>query len=471
MRGPRVTVIGAGITGLTAAFTLLEDARRRDEPLELRVVDAAPQPGGHVQSSRHDGFLVEAGPNGFLNREPHTLALVEALGLQSRLVTARRESRRRFILRDGRLCPVPDGPLTLLTSPALSWRGRLRLLAEPFAPGPPEGVEETVHAFAARRIGAEAADMLVDTAVSGISAGDSRALSVSAQFPMMTDMEREHGSLIRATFAKRGRGQGPPALLSFDDGLGTLTRALAERLAGRLEPGAPVCLVEHAGRAWRVVRQDGGSHEADHVVLAVPARAAAGLVTTIDGRLSEMLRTIEYSSLGVVALGYDLADIGRPLDGYGYLVTRHEALATLGVVWESSLFPGRAAPGTALLRVFLGGARRPHVLHSDDDTLAALAQAELAPVLGIKGAPRHVSVFRWPQAIAQYTLGHAGRRAAIRARVEAHDGLVVCGTSYDGVSFNHAVKSGRQTAHLLSDTLWGQRRQAPLTAAVTERTA
>ncbi len=139
--------------------------------------------------------------------------------------------------------------------------------------------------------------------------------------------------------------------------------------------------------------------------------------------LAAGMRGIEYSSLAVVALGYAAADLQRALDGYGYLVTRPEGLATLGVVWESSLFPGRAADGTALLRVFLGGARRPEVLDATDAGLVALARQELAPVLGVTAAPRHVSVFRWPEAIAQYTVGHEARRAALRQRVDTPSGF------------------------------------------------
>ena len=152
MTTPRVIVIGGGITGLSAAFTLQDEARRRGAPLSLTVLDASATPGGHAQTVEADGFLIEAGPNGFLNREPETLALVEALGLNARLVNARKEANRRFILRNGRLCQVPDSPPSLITSPALSWRGKLRLLMEPFASGPPD-TEETVHAFATRRIG------------------------------------------------------------------------------------------------------------------------------------------------------------------------------------------------------------------------------------------------------------------------------------------------------------------------------
>ena len=454
MNPPRVVVVGGGISGLSCAFTLLEDARRRDLPLVLTVLDAGARPGAHAQTHLSNGFVVEAGPNGFLNREPHTLALVDALGLRSRLVEARPEAKRRFIVRDRQLCEVPDGPLSLLGSPALSWRGKLRLAGEPFASGPPAGIDESVHAFATRRIGAEAAEMLVDAAVSGISAGDSRRLSVAAQFQVMTEMEREHGSLVRAMLARKKRTTGPSRLLSFATGMGTLTDALVDALGDRLQSGVAVQSVGPHRDAWRVTAAGGAEILADHVVLAVPARAASPIVGVVDARLAMQLDDIEYAGLAVVALSYRVADIPRPLDGYGYLTTRPEGLATLGVVWESSLFPGRAPDGWALLRVMIGGSRRPDVLQMHDSHKVDLARQELQRVLGVTSAPGWSWVFSWPEAIAQYTVGHLPRRQAIADRVALHDGLTLCGTSYDGVSFNHAVKSGRLGAEAVAARLW-----------------
>ena len=178
------------------------------------------------------------------------------------------------------------------------------------------------------------------------------------------------------------------------------------------------------------------------------------MMRLFDHQLAGILSSITYEGIAVVALGYDVAAIPRPLDGYGYLVTRPEGLATLGVVWESSLFPGRAAEGTALLRVFLGGSRRRDIVGAPQSVLIETARRELAAVMGIRADPRHTSVFGWPKAIAQYTIGHNQRRDDIRARLERHPRLSVCGTSYDGVSFNHAVKSGRATARALAGRLW-----------------
>jgi oxygen-dependent protoporphyrinogen oxidase len=402
----------------------------------------ADRPGGHARTIAEDGFIVEGGPNGFLDREPETRALVRAVGLESQLVEARPEAKRRFIVRNRRLCRVPESPPALVTSDALSFGAKWRLLGELFASGPPAGVDETVYDFARRRIGAEAAEMLVDAAVAGISAGDSRALSVRSQFPIMVEMERDHGSLIRAMLARRKSRTGPAKLYSFAGGMKTLIDGVTTNLGACVRAQTAVRSIEKRAGRWIVTTDHGEAIDADHVVLAVAARAAAPLVRDCDPALADALMTIPYSSVNLVALAYRTTDIPRALDGYGYLVTRPEGLSTLGVVWESSLFPGRAPEGLALLRVFLGGARKPAAAALDRDGAVALARAELQEVMGIAAAPARTWTFHWPAAIAQYNVGHADRIAAIRARLAANPGLDVCGTSYDGVSFNQAIASG-----------------------------
>lgn len=453
MSTPRIIVIGAGITGLSLAVTLREEARRLGARLDLVVLERDRVAGGHARTITAGGFVVEAGPNGFLNREPETLALVELLQLGTRLITANPANARRFIVRDGRLCRVPDSPLSLLKTPALSWRGKLRLLAEPWIGGP-TGIEESVYDFAARRIGEEAASVLVDTAVSGINAGDSRRLSVAAKFPAMVEMERDHGSLFRAMLARKRSGLGPARLMSFDEGMGLIPRAMLARLGGSVVTGAGVTTIDRQAGGWRVQMQDGCWLEGDHVVLATPAQVTAGLVADADPVLAESLREIEYAGVSVVALGYRRTDVPRALDGYGYLVTRAEDMATLGVVWESSLFAGRAPDGHVLVRAILGGVRMPSMADRLDDECVAIARAELARALGVQVEPVHISVFRWPQAIAQYTLGHRARLARVRGLAGALPGLHLCGTSYEGVSFNDAVKSGRVMARELAARLW-----------------
>lgn len=450
MTAPRVIVVGGGIAGLSLAFTLEAEAARLGVVTEVLVIEAGPDAGGHARTIGDGDWLIETGPNGFLDREPETMALVEELGLAPDLVDANAAARRRFIYRNGALSQVPDSPPALLTSTALSWRGKLRLLMEPWASAAPPGADETVFEFAERRLGREAAEALVDTAVSGISAGDSRELSMRSQFPVLVEWERAHGSLLRAVFARRKAAAGRARLVSFTRGLGTLTRALADRMGPRLMTGRAVANVSRHSGAWHVRLADGTTLAADHVVFTAPAHRTAAIVRELDRELANELASIPYAGLAVVALRYAAASLPRPLDGYGCLVARSERLATLGVLWESSIFPGRAPQGMALVRVFLGGARRPDVAGFDNSALLGLARSELLRIMGIATRPLRHDIFRWPAAIAQYTVGHDDRVRTIRERLAAHPGLDLCGTACDGVSFNQAIGAARRTARSIA---------------------
>jgi oxygen-dependent protoporphyrinogen oxidase len=326
----------------------------------------------------------------------------------------------------------------------------LRLLGEPFARPAPPGVEETVHEFATRRIGKEAADRLVDPAVSGISAGDSKDLSLPAAFPLMAQMEKEHGSLLRAMLARRKAGQGPARLLAFRSGMGALAFAAANALGERLVLSSRVDALWREAGAWRLDLAAGGSERFDRVILAVSSRVAAALLLPLDPELGRALGQTPFSSVAVVALAYPASALPRPLDGYGYLVTRREGLATLGVVWDSSLFDGRAPAGHVLLRAVLGGPRRPELAFASEEARIATARTELAGVLGVTAAPARAWTFAWPHAIAQYTLGHVARTRDVKALAARHPGLELVGSSYDGISFGSAIDAGRALAERIA---------------------
>lgn len=455
MTTPRVIVAGGGIAGLTCAFTLEAEAARLGRQVDVLVIDAGHEAGGHARTVDDAGWLVERGPNGFLDSEPETMALIDELGLSPHLVEANVEARRRFVLRGGALVQVPDAPPALLRSSIISWPAKLRLLREPWAKAAPPHADETVFEFAERRLGREVAEVLVDTAVAGISAGDSRLLSVRSHFPTLVEWERNHGGLLRALLARRKTAPRRPRLLSFTHGLGTLPRALADRLAPRVMTGRAIASVSRHAQAWQVQLAGGLSLMADHVVFATPASQTSAILRGLDRELASELAAIPYSGLAVVALGYAAASLRRGLDGYGYLVARSEQLATIGVLWESSIFPGRAPDGAVLVRVFLGGARRPDVAGLDEATLTTLARTELVMGLGIADRPIRHHVFRWPAAIAQYTVGHDDRVSVIRKRLANHPGLEMCGTACDGVSFNHAIAAARRTARSVATRLLG----------------
>ncbi len=456
MTTPRVIVAGGGIAGLTCAYTVEAEAARLGRQVDVLVIDAGHEAGGHARTVADAGWVMERGPNGFLDSEPETMALVDELGLSPHLVEANAEARRRFVLRGGTLVQVPDAPPALLGSSIISWPAKLRLLREPWAKPAPPDADETVFEFAERRLGREVAEVLVDTAVAGISAGDSRLLSVRSHFPFLVEWERNHGGLLRAVLARRKTAPRRPRLLSFAGGLGTLPRTLADRLASRVMTGRAITNVARQAQAWHVQLAGGLSLMADQVVLATPASQTSAILRQLDCELASELAAIPYAGLAVVALGYAAASLPRNLDGYGYLVARSEQLATIGVLWESSIFPGRAPDGAVLLRVFLGGARRPDVAGLDESTLTTLARTELVMGLGIADRPIRHQVFRWPAAIAQYTVGHDDRVAVIRKRLASHPGLELCGTACDGVSFNHAIAAARRTARSVATRLLGE---------------
>ncbi|MBD3334584.1 MAG: protoporphyrinogen oxidase, partial [Candidatus Eisenbacteria bacterium] len=430
----RVAVVGAGISGLTVAYELLQLGLDRTE---LAVLDSGDRPGGNIQTETAKGFRIEAGPNGFLDNSPPTLDLVRRLGIQDRLLPSRDSAARRFIFRDGRLHLVPTGPAAMLTSPILSLRGRLRVFSEMFVPqgGHPE---ETVFDFAARRIGKEAAEIFVDPMVSGVFAGNARQLELQAAFPRMAEMEARYGSLVKALFSiqrerRRARktqgdgkasGGGGPAgpggrLTSFLDGMEELPRALAAQLgpALRLETKVRGVQKNPAG-GFFIDLEQGESLRAEEVVLACPAPQAAALVHHLDPALSSVLQEIPCAPISVAATAYKVEDVGRAPWGFGFLVPRGQGVRILGCLWTSSIWGEHRAPeGTVLLRTMLGGMHDPAAAGFDDDELLALAAENLSRTMGLRARPILQRIFRYPQGIPQYVPGHMARRRRIAAQL------------------------------------------------------
>lgn len=442
----RVVIVGGGIAGLAVAHALQkrEPAGRN---LEIVVLERASRAGGNIRTEIVDGYTCEWGPNGFLDNVPATLELVADLGLQARVQPADAHASRRFVVRHGRLHPVPGGPVQLATSGLLSWRGKCRVALEPFARQRPDG-DETIHAFAARRLGEEAADVLVDSMVSGVFGGDARTLSLRACFPKMWQLESEHGGLVRALLARRrshsrrhGEAVGSPLgrLTSFRGGSEDLVRALTARLGDIVQTGMDVRRIRREDGRYRLDVAGAPPLDADRVVLAGGAAASARIVRTLDAPLADTLGELTTAGLAVVCLGYAADRLPRPLDGFGYLVPRCEGVRTLGCLWDSSVYPGRAPAGRVLMRVMVGGATDPAAVGLDDSALLDVVRADLRTVMGIHLAPDFVRIIRHPTGIPQYTVGHLDRLASAEARLAANPGLVLAGNAYRGVSINACI--------------------------------
>ena len=431
----RIVVVGAGLSGLTAAYALIRSGR------DAVVLERSQRPGGVVRTERIDGFLLEAGPN-TVRSTPELAYLAGELGVADQMLLSS-PGAPRFVDFRGRLHRLPSSPGSFVASGLLSTAGKLRLLAEPFQPRGTRD-DESVRDFFARRLGSEVADRLVEPFVAGIFAGSASRLEAASAFPTLTRWDRAHGSLVRGAFlerrAKAGEPRAPRGLVSFRDGLETLPRALARALGQSLRPATPALGIERRGSRW-VVRTSAGDFEGTSVWLASPAPIAAELIRSVSPEAADALDAVPHPPLAVLHLAWPRSALVRPLEGFGHLVVPDRERRILGAVWSSSLFPGRAPEDYALLTVFLGGARDPEILESSDDDLAIAAARDLAAEGVTRGSPRVVMTTRWERAIPQYEAGHGARMAALERAEAELPGLRFLGSYRGGISVGDVLKN------------------------------
>ena len=452
---PHVVIAGAGLSGLAVAFRL----RRLVPGARVTLLESRDRVGGNLGTNTHDGFRVEAGPNGFLDGKPGMMRLCHDLGLGGRVIPASEGSRKnRYVFVRDKLHKLPGSPLGLLTTPLLSPLGKLSLVAEPFRRRPGNlPADESVGAFARRRFGREAADIFVDALVTGIHAGDPDRLSVAAAFPRLPLFEKANGSVIRGFLAAakqkrraaaaRGEKPAPQRMWSFPEGLQALVDALGQVAGDAVVTGVAVRRVEAQPGAGWVVRGDGADRwDADAVVLTTPAPEQAAAVAALDPVLAEELAGIRYNPVAVVALGYRRADAPVAPDGFGYIAPQNTRRAVLGVQWCSAIFPDRAPPGHVLWRALCGGASRPDVFALLDGELTAACHREVVAAMGVTGGPVFSRVVRWPRAIPRYEVGHPARVERIEAAAARHPGLFVTGNSFRGVAMNDVAEQAELTA-------------------------
>jgi len=452
----RVLIIGAGIAGLTMAVRL------REEGHAVTVLDKADRPGGAIRTLEREGYRVELGPNTVQSTCRETQDFLSRGKLAETLLEPQPEAKNRFLVRGGRVLPVPASPLGGVRSPLFSLRGKLRLAAEVFVPKKRGDADESLADFARRRVGREFLDYALNPMVAGVYAGDPEKLSVRHAFPKVARLETDHGGLIKGAMAvKKAKKQAGDTyktrLLSYRDGLETLPKTLAAELGKDLHLGATVREVAHEAAAEQpfTVRwdaDDGAHTEAYHqLVLALPPRGypSLGLPEKLAALL-QPLQEITVPPLTSMALGYRRADVQHPLDGFGMLIPEKEQRNMLGTLFSSSLFPGRAPEGHVLLTSFIGGMRQPELAGKPHDALQALIEQDLQELLGITGKPTFVEATHWPQSIPQYTVGYQRFFDAMEAAEKAYPGLHLTGNHREGISVEKCILGALARAQRLS---------------------
>lgn len=447
-----VAIIGAGITGLTAAFYL------KRQGIAVTVYEAGTRPGGVIQSMRRDGFLAESGPNTILETSPEIIQLISDLKLESRRLYTSPEAEARFVVRGKRPIAMPASPPGIFLSPLLSLGAKFALLREPFMAPRHDGPEESVAQFVTRRLNREFLERLIDALVAGIYAGDTSKLSVQHAFPRLAALETKYGSLIKGQIegARERKKTGQVARdrapkFSFDEGLQVLTDTLALQVEVKFH--TPVTRLTKIADGWRVTTATG---EAEHsaVIYCGTAFRLAELQITTDQPLDfSQFSEIRYPPVASVVLGFRREDVRHPCQGFGILIPKIEGFKILGTIFSSSLFPNRAPAGHVLLSSYLGGERQPELAALPPDELIKVTCDDLATLLGVKGPPVFEHTALYSHAIPQYNVGYGKFKDRLNEIESSAPGLFFAGHFRDGVSLGDSIASGYTAAGRIKNFL------------------
>jgi len=444
----RIAIAGAGISGLTTAF-YLKQAR---PDWELVIYDPGQRAGGTMDTVDVDGFLFEAGGNGFLSNKPDGLQLVQDSKAGGILMPSSDLARRRFIYTDA-LHRLPESPPLFLKSKLISFPEKLRMAAEVLIPRRKDGFDETLQEFGYRRVGKGFTDVFLDAMVAGIYATTPDRVSVAAAFPVVVNLEREYGGLFKGMIKKRKKDAGPGGILmSFRAGVSTFVRHLHACIDADWQLGNAVTSINRDRYGFRVESKK-GSDSFDQVIVAAPSPVASFLLSDLDSELATRLNAIEYSPVAVVGLGYRYR--AHPLPGFGLLTTTSANLPILGVLWDSSIFPDRAPEGGKSLRVIIGGQRNPELVDQDEAGLIATAREGIEKTMGLRDNPDVTFVRQWKQGIPSYAPGHIVRVDAIFEQLGQHPGLHLNCNAYRGIAMNDCIRNSRELADAIADKTAG----------------
>ncbi len=456
-------MIGGGIAGLAAAYRLRELAAAREFPLDVQLLERSARCGGALETIRRDGFVIETGADSFLSEKVAAAELAQRLGLGAELIPTREIYRKTCVVRAGRLVEIPAG-FSLLApahlgpvfrSALFSPLGKLRIAMEPFVAARTSDEDESLDSFVTRRLGREVLERVAQALAGGIYTADPKRLSMQATMPRFVEMERAHGSVVkgmraaeqmRASKSSEVSGARWSMFLSFRNGMATLPEILVARLGAAIRKGSDVVGMSRNGDAWRLALAGGESIDADAVICAAPAYAAARIVATIAPAAAKMLGEISYASSATVNLTYRESDFDGPPRAFGFVVPASENRRIIAGSFSSFKFEGRAPAGAILARAFVGGEMSRDMMSLSDDEMVAAVRDEFRELLGVSVAPGFTEVRRWPDSMPQYEVGHLARVAEIEHATAEIPAFAIAGAAYRGVGIPDCIRSGEDAA-------------------------
>jgi protoporphyrinogen/coproporphyrinogen III oxidase len=460
---PHVAVVGAGITGLTAAYRVV---RAMGENAQVAVFESNEQPGGKIRTIEVGGVRVEAGADSFVVRKPWAVDLCNELGLEDRLVVP--GATGAYVWTGGKLRPFPQRSAFGIPSHVvdlLRWGGipvpaRLRGALDLYRPARHGDTDEPLGQLLRRRLGRRAAEVMVEPLLAGLHAGDPDQLGARATFPELADWERRHGSLIRGARAALKAGpRGAPMFATVWGGLDGLVDALASRLGPeRLRLGTAVLGIRAEGGRYRL-QTDSTEVDADSVILTQPAFGSSRLLASVNAEAARGLASIPYASTAVVILVYPEGTVNRLPAGTGFVTPIGPGTIT-ACTWISRKWASDELGSRAVVRCFVGRAGSEEALELPDHRLVDEVRAESEAAVPMPGAPEATEVIRWPDAMPQYEVGHAERVEGIDRALLATPGIFVSGSAYRGVGIADCVRQAGEAAGKVTEFLGGMGRTA-----------
>ncbi len=451
-------IIGGGISGISLAVKL-GVLKEQGKDIDITVLESSDRLGGTINSIHKEGYVIESGTNGFLDSKPFTLEVFEEAGLSDKLVKSNDKARIRYIQRYNQLQRLPEGAGAFLSSKLLSLSGKLRIAKEIFVPQKKDNSDETLADFARRRLGSEALDYLIGPMVSGIFAGDPEKMSLESCFPVISDLEKTYGGLVKGMIKKPKKKSGPAGpggvLTTYEGGMGEAVKDLAksaEKKGVKIHLSSPVTSVTKKDGKY-IVSSGSKEYELDILAVCAPAYAGAKFLKDLDGELAETLSTIPYSPMFVAGLGFNSEDIEDELNGFGYLIPKKENMHILGALFTSSMFPMQAPDGKKFLRIMAGGDTNHALMEKSEEELLKICIEDVTKVLGVKKDPYMVQYFKVMKAIPQYHTGHREKVAKIEEISKKLGSFYVGGNVLYGIGLNDCTKTSKIIAEKISDIL------------------
>lgn len=457
MNKKKITILGAGISGLATAHWL------EKEGFDVTILENSFEPGGAMITKFVDDFLVDFGPNSGLETTPKIKEIVEDVGLADEMIYANQEGNIRYILKNNELVPLPTSPVKFITSKLFSTQAKLRLMKEPFIGKSDDGYYQSIAQFVERRLGKEFLDNAIDPFVSGVFAGDPSKLSVKSAFPKLYRLEEIYGGLIKGMMkgAKERKQRKEDSkqnakMFSFKNGMQSFPKAIANKLQGNVFYESDIeSIVRKDSKVIVNINKNGQKGEivSDALLSTLPAYVISKLINSFDPELTTHLNDIIYPPVLVLYLGYDKKAIKQSLDGFGFLIPSSEKKKFLGAIWSSTIFINRAEKDKAGFTLFIGGARNLDFTRDQVNARVDEVLKEFHSIMGISEEPILIEKKFWQKAIPQYNLGHIEHDNYFDKFEKENSGIFLSGNYRGGISVGDCIKSSYSNFEKIKDYL------------------